>query len=343
MPYFKLPDGSEFGIAFGELLDLLKHLWQVKTSYLIYQNALETYTNRELAWLSLTTTKGNIIAPYTIEYDYRHVADHSAWGTVRVSEDFKFPVELISHKNDMVKRFDDDGKLGKGNRPCPRLSDFQIDGSGRPAFTIQRAFYFDQVGTNLTVDYPFLKEIRVSGESCSSVRAWDILQASVKGEPAPLASSRLANTIGIAVGVTAKDRKGRSYPLKRKRSETVAVYGGEWHVPFSFALAWSEMLKPGNELTLPNLIMQDWGHELAEELGLEVSDFEPPRPLAFCRDLARGGKPQFFFEMVSRKTLEDLRGAAGSDKSEFVGKIKAADQQIQNYSPELLAFSLLTL
>jgi hypothetical protein len=89
--------------------------------------------------------------------------------------------------------------------------------------------------------------------------------------------------------------------------------------------------------------MEDWGHELAQELGLEVSDFEPPRPLVFCRDMVRGGKPQFFFEIVSRKPLEELRRSIGSDESEYVGKIETAEALSKTYSPELLAFSVLTL
>jgi hypothetical protein len=78
-------------------------------------------------------------------------------------------------------------------------------------------------------------------------------------------------------------------------------------------------------------------------MGLEVSDFEPPRPLAFCRDLVRGGKPQFFFEMESRMLVDDLERKGGAENREYITAIQTADTNSTDYSPELLAFPLLTL
>jgi len=344
MPYIKQElGGFSWGLTLKEIVEALALLRRVKTPYLVYDNAFKSYTCRDLAWLSATTAQGSIVAPYTIEHDYRDADSCKGWGTVSVCNSaFKFPVELISHKDRMVRRFSEEGRLGKGDRGCPRLCDFHKD-ADRPVFGIQEASYFDQVGTNLSVDFPFSEELEVSGHPCSSVRVWDMKQASLAGQPPSFAASRLANTIGIAVGVTAKDGNGHPHPLKRKRSEKVAVFAGEWHVPFSFALAWKETLALGDTLALSDLIAEDWGHELAQELGLEVSDFERPRPLVFCRDMVRGGKPQFFFEMASRKSLEDLEWSVGSDESEYVGKIETADVLLKSYSPELLAFSLLTL
>jgi hypothetical protein len=158
----------------------------------------------------------------------------------------------------------------------------------------------------------------------------------------PLSSSRLANTIGVAVGVTAKDRFGQRQIIKRLRSGDVAVYEDQWHVPLSFALAWPEGFDTGETMTLSELISRDLGHELAEELhGLEPTDFEPPRPLAFCRDMVRGGKPQFFFEVRSRLSVDELRNRMRSDRAEFTSQTGVVESREPKLSPELLAFSML--
>jgi catechol 2,3-dioxygenase-like lactoylglutathione lyase family enzyme len=242
----------------------------------------------------------------------------------------------------MVSKFESEKKLGRGNRACPRVRSFSRNESGDLHLELQHAMYFDQVGTNLTLDHPFDQSICESGHETRNVREWDLLNGGGPMLLPPLNSSRLANTIGVAIGVTAKDQFGQRQILKRLRGGNVAVYENQWHVPFSFALAWPEGLEPGETLTLSELIARDYGYELAEELpGIEPTDFYPPRPLAFCRDMVRGGKPQFFYEIQSRLSVDELRSRVRSDGAEYKNQTGVVDGIRPELSPELLAFSVL--
>lgn len=202
--------------------------------------------------------------------------------------------------------------------------------------------YYDQVGTNLTLDYPFGLSFANGMDAAKNVREWDMAHSPDPGIVPDLQDSQLANTVGVAVGVTAKDQFGQWQILKRLRDKHVAVYENQWHVPFSFALAWPEGFDPGEQMTISEFIRRDYGHELAEELrGIEASAFEPPRILAFCRDMVRGGKPQFFFEIRSRLTVEGLRARIRSDGAEYKNQTGVVDGVRSALSPELLAFAVL--
>ena len=72
-------------------------------------------------------------------------------------------------------------------------------------------------------------------------------------------------------------------------------------------------------------------------------------PLAFCRELCRGGKPQFFFEIDLDIRFEELKGLIrerASLKNEFKGPVigltLAKAKTLMNcFSHELNAFILL--
>ena len=343
MPYLKLPDGTEIGVTLEDLTNSIKLLFTGSTPHINYNLGFITrFYAKEPTWLTAHTTRGDVVAPYVILFDYRDQAPDQAWGHVTVGSAYDFPKELLSHREAMVANFNREGKLSRGNRPCPRVLSFERGTDGLPVLTVHRAFYYDQVGTNLTPDEPLQPALKQGDITCASVRTWDLAQASCEERLPAFSASRLANTIGVAVGITVPDKYGRPQVLRRKRTKKVAVYEGQWHVPFSFALAWTETLRAGDSLNLAGLILPDYGHEFAEELrGFEITDFEPARPLAFCRDMVRAGKPQFFFEIRSRILIEDLKKRIGPDDLEYRGKVEVADGQAVEMSPELLAFSLL--
>ncbi len=343
MPYVKLQDGTEIGVTLEDLIHSIKMLFSGSTPHINYDlGCISRFYAKEPNWLTAHTTRGEVTAPYAILFDYRDRVPDRAWGHVTVGSAYSFPKELQSHREAMVAKFDSEGKLSKGNRPCPRVLSFERGTDGLPILTVHRAFYNDQVGTNLTPDEPLQPALKRGDFRCASVRSWDLAQAGSDERLPAFSASRLANTIGVAIGITVPDKYGRPLVLRRKRTKKVAVYEGQWHVPFSFALAWTESLRAGDSLNLADLILPDYGHEFAEELrGLEITDFEPARPLAFCRDMVRAGKPQFFFEIKSRIPLEDLRKRIGPDALEYRGQVGVADGQAVEMSPELLAFSLL--
>lgn len=345
MAYIKLHDFIEIGLSPEFIISGIKMLFQNSSPYLTYDvDKIITFYASTPRWLTLTGSFGEKIAPYICEIDFRSLEPPKHWGTVSCSEPFEFPRELQAHRAKMVDRFNAERKIKKGNLPCPRVRSFSRTESGELHLELQQARYFDQVGTNLTLDYPFEQAIVVKGGfECRTVREWDLSNGGGPMLLPPFDSSRLANTIGVAVGVTAKNRFGERQIIRRLRSSDVAVYANQWHVPLSFALAWPEGFAPGETMTLRDLIGQDFGHELAEELpGFEPTDFESVKPLAFCRDMIRGGKPQFFLEAQSRLSVEDLQNRIRSDNAEFRKHIGVVEGTKHNLSPELLAFSLLS-
>lgn len=291
--------------------------------------------------------KGTVSAPYDIIYDYRKNSYSSAsWGKVTLKGKFEFPLELKKHKELMESKMKKERKLEKGNTPCPRLVRFSLGDNNEPTFFFENAEYFDQVGTNLSLDAQLEDPIEVGDKKCQTVRKWDIIQAGLEvGELPSFENSKLANTLGVAVGFTAKNKYGETVILMRKRKKKVAVYPGMWHLPCSFALS----LPSGNEKVETDLRMFinfSFPAELSEEANLIPSDFYLATPIAFCRDLIRGGKPQLFLEMEAKDPFEQLK-AKIEDRGkykEYKNKIKLAKfNSDSNCSPELLAYLMLKL
>lgn len=341
--YVKLPDGTEIGVTFDDVLSSVKLLFKSSTALLNYDaNSTQTYYSGTPSWLTYDGPFGKVVAPYVVVADYRKLSAPKDWGSVICTQPYEFPRVLEGHRAEMVRRLEKEGKLPKGNRPCPRVYDAQIEESGALKLIVQKAHYYDQVGTNLSLDFPFSSELiaKLGGSKC--VRDWDMTNGLGNGLVPNLKDSQLANTVGVAVGVTAINQFGQRQILKRLRDRKVAVYANQWHVPFSFALAWPEGLDPHEKMSISEFIRRDYGHELAEELrGLEPTDFEPPQLLAFCRDMVRGGKPQFFFEIRSRLSVEQLHREIKSDDAEFRDQTEVVRGVQLGLSSELLAFAVL--
>jgi len=320
---YSTPTGDKFSIeptveALSYLLGLLP--W-TREEFLDYSLS-EVAKHYDIPWVRISTPKGEISSPYLLLHDYRKMPQPLNWGTAKISTDFQFPAQLIPHRSKMVDIFQKKGLLSKGNSTCPRVARFQMAGPV-PHFELQRASYFDQVGTNLTIDYKLSQPIEINGRRCATVREWDVSQAQVKARGLPsFDQSQLANTIGVSIGITARTRNGRKVTIKRKRSSKVAVYANTWSTPFGFALALEQDFTRDKKFPIEDLIRRDYNHEFAEELGLQFSDFTAPKPLAFCRDLLRGGKPQFFLEAKALVPFEDLRKKLQDHTVEHKGRIK---------------------
>ena len=341
--YWKLPDGSEIGLSFDDLLSAVKLLYRSGTPHLIYDtDKIRSFYSNTRDWLEYDGPSGTVVAPYQLVADFRKGNAPKGWGSVKCVEPYQFPLVLEEHRAKMVAMFESAKKLPKGNRQSPRVKSFRFDESNILELTVQLAMYYDQVGTNLTLDQPFGSSFSSGIGIAKCVREWDMAHSSCPGVVPDLENSQLANTVGVAVGVTALDQFGQRQILKRLRDKKVAVYENQWHIPFSFALAWPDDLEPGESISISDFIRRDYGHELAEELpGIEPTDFESPRIIAFCRDMVRGGKPQFFFEIRSRLSINELQARIRSDGAEFRNKTDIVDGVGPSLSTELLAFGVL--
>ena len=279
--------------------------------------------------------------PYQLVFDYRAASAESSWGSAIIDGDYTFPLQLNSHKTTAVNMFEEKGWLKKKNNPAPRVKRY-CKHDGLPEITIEQATYYDQVGTNLTIDLPFTHPLTIETTNVKTIREWDTVQAKQNHILPNFENSLLANTIGVAIAITTVDRVGHKHLIKRFRREDVAVYRNMWHLPFSFALYFDRNIHNKNEIDIKDLINFDLPNEFAEEMGLEMNDFRPIKPLAFCRDLARGGKPQFFLEMKSKLSFEELRKKAHDSTGEFKGNIQIFDfEPHHQISPELAASMIL--
>lgn len=320
-----------------------------KTIFLIYD------TNWLLSYYYKTSDEGKLLAssnkkyitPYELIFDYRKNKSDN-WGFYTFDSDFILTHELDVVKDELLGIFKKKGLLYKGNNLCSRINNVIIE-NNKLKIEIQKASYYDQVATNLSLDYK-LNDFLSESLNSKTLREWDIKQSKTKKNYLPrLTESKLANTIGIALGITTVNNKGEKIVLIRKRTKNVAVTQNSWALPFSFSLNIDkDICCIGKSGFIIDLIKADFRHEQAEELGTEPRflDFENVRPLFLCRELCRGGKPQFFFQIDLEMKFEELKKIikeSSSSKKEFKGKIVGitlnnALKYIKSFSHELAAF-----
>src|SRR4051794_34623651 len=123
-----------------------------------------------------------------------------------------------------------------------------------------------------------------------------ILTAEYGRKLPPLSDRRLANVIGTAVVIF--DSEGR--PYLPRRAPRQSVFPGGYHCTASGEALWSP------DLSFRGLFTRNICRELFEEVGLADSDWDWIRPVAFCREFLRGGKPQLFFAGRTSLTEAEL-------------------------------------
>ena len=110
--------------------------------------AERSYSNSDIRWLELVTSRGVFRTPYEIVFDYRAWQDRTSWGQLELSGRFNFPAELAEHREEVKNRMEKEKKLGKGNNPAPRVSKFRIAADGTPHYTMERAYYYSRFAQN---------------------------------------------------------------------------------------------------------------------------------------------------------------------------------------------------
>ena len=347
------PNTGQPSIEFGTVEDFktIAHLWDKlfppKTRFLKSKPSylFEFYSDDKIKWLK--SSDNEIKAPCEVIHDYRK-NPISNWGTCVYKGDYAFPNKLSRVKELMVAKFSKAGKLSKGSGICPRVSNVSVQ-DNMLAIDIERASYYDQVATNLSLDFKHNEEIAES-LGAKTIREWDIKQSKTKKGSIPsFTKSRLANTIGVAMAIVATNKRGQKVILIRKRTSDVAVFENTLTLPFSFVLNFEpHNMEPGQTDSILNLIKPDFRHEQAQELGLEPHeiDFANVKPILFCRELCRGGKPQFILEIEIKTLFVELASRiveAPTLKPEYTSKllgrsIENAKKLKQELSHDLLAY-----
>lgn len=248
-------------------------------------------------------------------------------GTFELSPDLK-------KKTDAVLKEYLDEKPQTTNGRTLRLSSI-VRGEGNDyECRLQYATYFDQVRTNLTLDIP------LEGDIENTIRTLDLANGSDNGLK-PLSESIMANTIGVsAIWYTPypnnRNKKDRIQFFLKKRRKQTGVF-------FNLLGTVSGVAEPPangifTESTLEEYLSKEMLREFCEETGYNsfaaANGLNPDdimiKPLAFVRELIRGGKPQFFF--VIRTPYVDDTQLRKYFENSYNGKMEFNDDILSNLS-----------
>lgn len=163
------------------------------------------------------------------------------------------------------------------NEAVTRLAAYDPD---TRTLTVQKSFYSDGVKSNYAME-----QLR------------GLFQAEYGHRLPPLSDARLSNGIGTAVVVFTP-----AGPYLPRRARGQAVYPKGYHCTASGESTWSEHGQTFDDIFTANIL-----RELEEEVGLAASDLDWIKPVSFCREFLRGGKPQFFFQGYTRLGADALR------------------------------------
>jgi hypothetical protein len=176
---------------------------------------------------------------------------------------------------------------------------------------VQRAAFSDGVKSNYAMDGP--GELR------------ETLRAAYGATLPPLSDTRLSNGIGTTVVVfDAQDR-----PYLPRRAPRQSVFPGGYHCTASGESVWTDATD------FDSLFTENICRELREEVGLTRTDLEWIRPVAFCREFLRAGKPQLFFTARTPRTPEELtaRRRAAIAQQIARGRQEILDEVLVEYDP----------
>jgi hypothetical protein len=212
---------------------------------------------------------------------------------------YQVPDYLKEHSEKAVELFKALGKIkiddtsGEWqNDHSIRITNFDITEN---KIHIQPATYFDQVATNLTLDWAS----GVLGEDPLLTIRNDYEKAH-NGLITPLRSSILSNTLGVAAIVVNPNTKEVLIPIRGNEQAIMDNGLGKFHCSASGVFAWNENDTITNTLSF-DFFCKGIEKEIKSEIGLRPEQYSLI-PLAFTRELVRGGKPQLFF--IAETTLD---------------------------------------
>ncbi|KJY80758.1 hypothetical protein TW81_18665 [Vibrio galatheae] len=212
---------------------------------------------------------------------------------------YMVPDYLKEHSEKAVELFKALGKIKIDDRTGEFQNDYSIRITSfdiaENKVHIQPATYFDQVATNLTLDWAS----GVLGEDPLLTIRNDYEKAH-NGLLTPLRSSILANTLGVAAVVVNPDTNEVLVPIRGNEQAIMDNGLGKFHCSVSGVFAWNEHETIANTLSF-DFFYKGIEKEIKSEIGLRPNQYNLI-PLAFTRELVRGGKPQLFF--IAETTLD---------------------------------------
>lgn len=268
------------------------------STFIDYSIALKKgYYQNDILKLDLSIN-GNIV---NTDFPYKEIINYTRNPNIRIhiERQIDSSFQLNEYINKKTQQNLNDYLLQKPkttNGQALRISSFSSTSDKNVYLcTLQSATYYDQIRTNLTLDVPLLDE----GEN--TIRIMDLSQQkSLK----PFEDSIMANTIGVStiwyMNNKKGDKKNKLQFFLKPRQTQIGVFTNMLGTVSGVV----EPISRKNKIkTLEEHVTNEILREFFEETGFDryMSDnnIAPSQititPLAFCRELTRGGKPQFFF------------------------------------------------
>jgi len=194
-------------------------------------------------------------------------------------------------------------------------------------FNLEKTTYFELIRTNLTLDFP------LKTDNFNTLRIEDLDD---NNNLKHFNDSCLINSIGVSTVLT-YHKNGSFYFYMKPRKGKLGIFNN------MLASISGVVEPPKKNQELTDYVSKELIRELHEETGLEINEItNNPQfkiiPLAFTRELTRGGKPQFFFLIIINEVSEkDFRNifkksdAKDEFKDDWFTNIKSFDDFI---SPE---------
>ncbi|MCC6296275.1 MAG: hypothetical protein IT469_06175, partial [Pseudomonadales bacterium] len=183
------------------------------------------------------------------------------------------------------------------NEPLIRVRSTEVK-ADTLVMNVQLSQYHDQARSNLILDFD-----RENPGTHVSLRSQ--LCAKYDGCLPDLSDGRLANTLGVAMLIYYRSN-GTWIPYLVRRVKKIGVFPGGVHCSASGAAKWPARSQTVSFADVTDHLLD----EAKEELGLLPADLSDFRPVSYCREMARGGKPQLFYcalTTLSRKELAERR------------------------------------
>jgi len=212
------------------------------------------------------------------------------------------PVRLKAHCEQSVDLFKKIGRIKKDsndeweNNETIKITDFNLE---KKEVVIQPATYFDQVGTNLTLDWAS----GCLGDTPSATLRNNI-EKTVDGALPRLKNSVLANTLGVAAVIVSRG-EDVLIPIRGNEQAVMVDKQGKFHCSASGVFAWDKADPSAINIDF-EFFIDGMAREIQSETGL-LKEECTITPLAFSRELIRGGKPQLFFVAETNVSMEELK------------------------------------
>jgi nucleoside phosphorylase len=271
------------------------------TKFIKYDNAYKYYSGDRAVFCLVNGEDSNFVEiPYKEEINF--IKNPETLMTVeREIAPYKMPEDIFSLTEGNLKSYlEANSKTTDGS--ILRIASLEKRGVSKYICKLEASSYFYQVRTNLTLDYPLKDPLKKYHE-----RPLRLLDSTKNSRLPDFDKSIMVNSIGVSAvlyyrnpssGERAfflKPRKGERIETKDDKNKESAIGVGVFQNMLGIVSGVAEVPASGRITDIVQYAESEIFKELIRETGYSNDQKPIIKPLAFVRELARGGKPQFFF------------------------------------------------